>query len=471
MQSEEFDNKIREAAEHHHPEYDEKAWGKMEKLLDKHLPQEKDDRRRIIFLLLLFLVLGGSSAWLLISKPWEKAKYSVQAKKKDTGQSNSTISSTTTTTDKNKNTTGQFNKADKGRTNDEVAAESNRQISATPVVKEYGTATVTDFNEKQKKTNTFSIAPVNKRRDNENNLTVSKMADKNVLHNDKKTEKSQQERITGDDTKIVVANSVVANNPDNNLVEQVVNKNVAISKNFEEYSKGPDNTKAVSIKNEPLTQTPAAKKANNKKNNSFFFTLSAGPDVSTAGSDRLGKLKLLAGAGLGYTFKNRFTIRTGFYTGRKIYTASPDEYHPPADFRTYYPYLEKVDANCKVFEIPLLLSYTFGKSSKQNWFASAGLSSYLMKKETYNYFYKQTVWGQTLNRKWIIENQNKHYFSVFTLSGGYQRSVSKNVFVTIEPYIKLPLSGVGYGKVKLNSGGFLFSIGIQPFHASKKQKR
>ena len=37
----------------------------------------------------------------------------------------------------------------------------------------------------------------------------------------------------------------------------------------------------------------------------------------------------------------------------------------------------------------------------------------------------------------------------------------------IEPYVKLPLTGIGYGKVKLNSGGILFSIGIKPFAAKK----
>ena len=59
MQFDFFDKKIKEAAENHHPAYDEKAWTKMEKLLDKHLPQKKDDRRRIIFFLLLFFLLVG----------------------------------------------------------------------------------------------------------------------------------------------------------------------------------------------------------------------------------------------------------------------------------------------------------------------------------------------------------------------------------------------------------------------------
>src|SRR5258707_1119919 len=68
MQSEEFDIKIQQAADHHHPNYDEKAWTKMEKLLDKHLPQKKDDNRKVIVFLLLFLLLGGAGTVLLINK-------------------------------------------------------------------------------------------------------------------------------------------------------------------------------------------------------------------------------------------------------------------------------------------------------------------------------------------------------------------------------------------------------------------
>ena len=64
MQSEDFDKKIKEAAEHHHPAYDEKAWDKMEKKLDKHMPTEKDDRRRVFFFLLLFLFRNIFRHWI-----------------------------------------------------------------------------------------------------------------------------------------------------------------------------------------------------------------------------------------------------------------------------------------------------------------------------------------------------------------------------------------------------------------------
>jgi len=69
MLSEDFDKKIKLAAEQHHPAYDEKAWLKMEKLLSKYLPVQKNDRRRAFFLLLLSVLLIGGGAFLIISKP------------------------------------------------------------------------------------------------------------------------------------------------------------------------------------------------------------------------------------------------------------------------------------------------------------------------------------------------------------------------------------------------------------------
>ena len=41
MQFDKFEHKVKEAAEQHHPNYDETAWAKMEKLLDREMPQKK----------------------------------------------------------------------------------------------------------------------------------------------------------------------------------------------------------------------------------------------------------------------------------------------------------------------------------------------------------------------------------------------------------------------------------------------
>src|SRR5436190_14254762 len=78
MWSDELDMKIKEATEGNHPAYDDKAWDKMEVLLDKHLPLEKK-RRRFIFLISLLLVGTG------IFFTWQKSGKNVVSEEKNTG--------------------------------------------------------------------------------------------------------------------------------------------------------------------------------------------------------------------------------------------------------------------------------------------------------------------------------------------------------------------------------------------------
>ena len=66
MPDEEIDKLIRDAASQHHPPYDDTSWGKMELMLDKHLPQKKDRKKPILFLL-FFLLLGSAVFFAIIN--------------------------------------------------------------------------------------------------------------------------------------------------------------------------------------------------------------------------------------------------------------------------------------------------------------------------------------------------------------------------------------------------------------------
>jgi len=448
MQFEEFDKKVREAADHHHPSYDEGAWAGMEKMLDKHLPQKKDNRRRFILFLLLFLLAGGGAAFLFFNR-LQQHRPSIINEQGQLEKNSSTDKTVTIISDKIKK--------------DNTSLESENRSGILPNQKEltqtpYKIVLVSPdkyayrniFTNKTNVENKInSISKNNRTDDFEHSIPDKNIAERNV---EKRTES-----IIPD----VSNNSPVQRN---NTSEKVVDTMDTHTEGAIQY-KQEDN--ADKEKSAIIKQVVQNKKGNNKKNSFFFASLSAAPDVSAAGSDKAGKLKLSIGAGLGYTFHDKLTIRTGFYSSRKIYSASPGEYHPPASFWNYYPDLENVDADCKVYEIPLLLGYNFGNSSKQNWFGTAGLSSYLMKRETYNYTYKDFS-GQYRNTSRTIYDKNKHYFSVLTLSAGYQRKISNTFFFTAEPYVKIPLTGVGYGKVKLNSAGVLFSLGIKPFNTNKR---
>jgi len=210
------------------------------------------------------------------------------------------------------------------------------------------------------------------------------------------------------------------------------------------------------------TENTSTKKTKIKKGNGLFFSLSAGPDVGAVGLNNIGRLKFAAGIGIGYKISDRLSLQTGFYSSRKIYTAPAYDYKAPAWWWSYYPTLESVDANCKVYEIPLLVNYNFTRNKKANWFGTAGLSSYLMKKEAYDYNYKTNT-GQLATRSWVYNNENKHYFSVLTLAGGYERNLNKQLSLSFSPYFKIPLKGIGFGNVKLNSAGVLVSANFKPF--------
>src|SRR6185437_4122101 len=234
------------------------------------------------------------------------------------------------------------------------------------------------------------------------------------------------------------------------------NRNERADENKETNSLIKENDKNTSHKKNP------APKNRNKFINSFAINFSAGPDVSAVNIDDIGKINPLFGAGISYSIGKRWNLRTGFYVEKKVYDTKADNYHPPAGFWNNYPDLNYIDANCKVYEVPLIINYNFSQASTHFWFASAGISSYFMKKEKYYYTPKDPSIQYPYD-SYIVNNKNKHYFSSARLSAGYERKFSKTISVIAEPYLNLPLAGVGYGKVNLYSTGILFTLSIKPF--------
>lgn len=186
----------------------------------------------------------------------------------------------------------------------------------------------------------------------------------------------------------------------------------------------------------------------------LFFTLGAGPDLSAVGV-KLGKVQFNYGLGLGYEFSDRVSVRTGIYFSRKIYTASPEDYKGSV---AYYPNLKKVDADCRIYEIPVLVNYGFLQRGSSSFFVSGGLSSYIMKKEKYDYTFRPPYSPQDVRYTHTYQNENNHLFSTLHLSAGFTKKISPKLSIQTEPYFKLPLSGIGEGSVRLNSAGLSVNL-------------
>jgi hypothetical protein len=451
MQFENFDKKIKDLLSQRPPGNDDPRWDKMGPLLDKHMPREKKDHRRILVALFFFLLLGGGAFIIWQNNSGDKQNItSVGSSDKDQEQGTSKSNTTTGNTNTDAGTTiEKENVADQApganTTGREPAPEEGNAVN-----KKYSDPTDGPSPE-------FIITDAGVTKTKKNKPVVdqakegSNLIEKGIVNKEKGSDPLKTaERITG-------ANDITkkVNEPAREQETLVVS---AENRPVEKVSE---------IKNDPLTVSdkPGSKKKQKSSSflNNLFFTLSAGPDFSMVGFDNTGKTKLTLGAGIGYQVSDKFSIRTGFYTARKVYAADPDDYNPPEAFWSWYPNLKNIDADCKIYEIPITIDYNFSRNKKQSWFVSTGVSSLIMKEETYDYYFKPTYSPNYVTYTKTYNNENSHLFSVLSLSGGYKRAINKNLSLQAEPYMKFAMSGVGFGKVKLNSGGILVSAVIKPF--------
>ena len=197
------------------------------------------------------------------------------------------------------------------------------------------------------------------------------------------------------------------------------------------------------------------------------FSLSAGPEYSSISATG-GKATMNVGFLLNAS-KQRFTIISGLRYGPKNYQASTTDYQLKNPARAVY--ISGIDASCNILEIPVLLSYMISDNASRKIKFHTGLSSYLMLREEYNFRY--TPQSGYKDYLLVKKNANKHPFSVVNLSASYQiKSKLPYVNLAIEPYVKLPLGGVGEGNVRLKSGGIAVNMNYTlPKRNQKKIKK
>jgi hypothetical protein len=181
------------------------------------------------------------------------------------------------------------------------------------------------------------------------------------------------------------------------------------------------------------------------------------PDISLVGFGETTKPGTNLGVLVEYQFGSRWSLQSGLIYSKKHYKAAGDDYNAPEGFWYYGTVPDDTDATCDVLDIPLNLRYYFNSSRHNRFFASTGFSSYIMLTEDYYYHYEDN-YDPDLVDSWGVSNENQHFFGIYNFSLGYQKALGSQWFLEIEPFIKVPLGGVGFGEVKLWSTGSFFSL-------------
>ena len=419
MSFDELDTKSRDAADMHQPSYKEHAWSNMEDLLDQHLPQKKNNYKRYFFWFLAFLV-STSLMMIWLNRDPVSTQTSIPVEK---------------------------------------IQESEIPISPN----QPGVIEDDKMGVGNEKTNSFELQPGSLSDVEGFQKTIKKMDLKNPFTNKSSSSSTDQ---SGN---FVNPDFITGNNKDFTLDEWRPSSNTLLSGKAsllinDDYGSLTDqfNNKQDVPVTYPLPELEKSTAGRKSFLQKISFTASAGPSVSSVSINNPGRVTTMYGAGIKYKINNKWSLGTGFLINKKIYAAGKEDYRPPASFWNYYTNLLNVDADCDVLEIPLTVSYSINKTRKHEWIASTGISNYIMKKETYDYSYKDNA-GQIQNREWSVANNNLHNFSALTLSAGYKHHINNRVSILIEPNVKIPLKGVGYGKVKFYNAATLITLQVNPF--------
>lgn len=445
MWSEEWDKKIQSAAGNSQPEFQEKSWDQMEALLEKHLPAEK--KRRRLFILFFTLLTTGAIIFLILQQRPAKPNLTSTEQTAEAPA----IAPLADVSNEKKQAAGKKNPpsvTDAGIVRDETAPISNAAPATTSAARSAHTGLAARKSKRTQPKLNIS-APVTEKIRKQDVAIQQKTANLPAEDNSNET----KTRIIGND-----ANNIKKSIPQTETptVMPVIADSSTINKKDEHTAA---DSAAIAEAAKPAGKTGKAAKSFSKR---FGITASLGVDVNGVRLHELNNAKTLWGVGFSYDMSRRLTLRTGFFASRKIYVANPSDYHPPYNFWNYYPNLQKIDANCMIYEIPLSVIYNGGNTAKSHWFASAGLSSLIMKSEEYGYSYKDAS-GQPRYYTRSLYNKNQHLFSTLQLSGGYNIRLSSRASLLAEPYLKLPVSGVGYGKVRLYSAGVMLTAIVKPF--------
>ncbi len=198
-------------------------------------------------------------------------------------------------------------------------------------------------------------------------------------------------------------------------------------------------------------------------NRSLVLGLVMGPDYSNVGGMPNDQLGNNLGISIGYYLSSRLSVNTGIQYTLKNYWTEGKYFQPGNSGPTpayAFPRIESVNGSSNMYEIPLTLRYDFLTRGKARFFVNAGFSSYLMRKETYTFFFHNA------GRAYEWQNQNNehrnYWFAVGSLSAGFEQDLGKGFSFQMEPFLRLPFRGIGDGNIKLTSYGLLFSMRYTP---------
>jgi len=219
----------------------------------------------------------------------------------------------------------------------------------------------------------------------------------------------------------------------------------------------PSGRSIFSASSEPITPVDSQNRPSRLSSSRFAVGLVMSPDLSTAGSiSDFYQPGYKIGIQLEYRITRNLSVSAGLMQSKVRYKAGISDYSPPQGYWTGGNLPEETIGVCSLIDIPVNLKYDFLQLERSRFYATAGLSSYIMQNEDYRFYYRNSYSGQA--DRWNEHTGTRHWLSNANFSIGYELDLLRNWGIRAEPFVKVPLKEVGWGNVKLYSLGTFVSL-------------
>jgi len=253
------------------------------------------------------------------------------------------------------------------------------------------------------------------------------------------TDKSPNALLNQADTSIAKNNSTAINLPVD--AEQSETYIDSLTNNTKTLAKVETSSKAVKT-------TPKS-----RFGKSLVLSIQAGSDLNAVGSFKNAGFGTNAGILLTWQFTPKISLTSGIAYAKKLYDADYKNYMPTTPYSNMnLP--TGISADCRVLDIPFNINYSLLRLKKGKIIVSGGASSYIMLSEKYDIQYTNYV------NQMVYKGENQHYLGVLNFAMAYERMISQKTSISFQPYLKLPITGIGQENVNLISTGLSVNFNI-----------
>ncbi|NOS93008.1 MAG: outer membrane beta-barrel protein [Cyclobacteriaceae bacterium] len=188
-------------------------------------------------------------------------------------------------------------------------------------------------------------------------------------------------------------------------------------------------------------------------NGKWFIKVMASPDNSSINFSSTSFAGYNIAALFEYQLSNRWSLSSGAIISNKKYVTDEALVYSGKK-------INGLDGTCQVLDIPIMVYYRIPTSSRFSFYSGVGFSSYLMLSEKYKYSTVSNSSYSSTTRNWDtkVEGKNNEWFKMINLSLGVNYQLTHRWSLQAEPFAKLPMAGVGEGKVMLSTTGLFLGI-------------